>query len=164
MGIKCGQWGLRGAGLTIFFLRKKVGQQTKFLTFFMPPVAFLSTRSFRPSPLRSPFQHIIRRTMKAYIQFLGQSSVEGPPTIVVHYDTQRYMFNCREGTQRLFVEERVRMSKLRDIYLTRVQWQTIGGLPGMLLTLADAGVKDLSLHGTKNLTHFMCATRQFVYR
>ncbi|KAI8142237.1 beta-lactamase-like protein [Fennellomyces sp. T-0311] len=100
--------------------------------------------------------------MKAYIQFVGQSSVEGPPSIIVHYDSQRYMFNCREGTQRLFVEERVRMAKLRDIYLTRVEWQNIGGLPGMLLTLADAGVKDLTIHGSKNLTHFMAATRQFV--
>ncbi|KAI9023548.1 hypothetical protein CLU79DRAFT_701402 [Phycomyces nitens] len=58
--------------------------------------------SFRSSPLfpRSPIAQQIRR-MKAYIQVVGQSSPEGPPTIIVHYDQQRYMFNCREGTQRL---------------------------------------------------------------
>ncbi|KAG2217086.1 hypothetical protein INT45_004075 [Circinella minor] len=102
--------------------------------------------------------------MKAYIQFIGQSSPEGPPSIIVHYDSQRYMFNCREGTQRLCVEERVRLSKLRDIYLTRVAWDNIGGMPGMLLTLADAGVKDLTIHGPKNLTHFLVGTRHFIYR
>ncbi|KAI9249682.1 beta-lactamase-like protein [Phascolomyces articulosus] len=42
--------------------------------------------------------------MKAYIQVVGQSSPEGPPSIIVHYDSQRYMFNCREGTQRLSLE------------------------------------------------------------
>ena len=147
----------------------------------MPPVAlFYSTTTttitatgiFRSQLLRHPqsrpslhsFQHIIRRTMKAYIQFVGQSSPEGPPSIIVHYDSQRYMFNCREGTQRLCVEERVRLSKLRDIYLTRVAWDNIGGMPGMLLTLADAGVKDLTIHGPKNLTHFLVGTRHFIYR
>ncbi|KAI8883211.1 hypothetical protein K501DRAFT_219648 [Backusella circina FSU 941] len=102
--------------------------------------------------------------MKAYIQFVGQSSPEGPPTLVVHYDTQRYMFNCREGTQRLCVQEKVRLGKLSNIFLTRLSWDCIGGLPGMLLTLSDAGIRDISLHGGKNLSHFMAATRQFVYR
>ncbi|KAI7875046.1 hypothetical protein K492DRAFT_153101 [Lichtheimia hyalospora FSU 10163] len=102
--------------------------------------------------------------MKAYIQFLGHSSPEGPPTIMVHYDSQRYMFNCREGTQRLCVEEKLKWSKLKNIYLTRVTWDCVGGLPGMLLTVADGGVKDLTLHGPKNLTHFMASTRHFIYR
>jgi ribonuclease Z len=34
----------------------------------------------------------------------------------------------------------------------------------MLLTLSDAGIGDIALHGGKNLSHFMAATRQFVYR
>ncbi|KAL0085632.1 beta-lactamase-like protein [Phycomyces blakesleeanus] len=102
--------------------------------------------------------------MKAYIQVVGQSSPEGPPTIIVHYDQQRYMFNCREGTQRLCVEEKVRMTKLRNIFLTRINWETMGGMPGMLLTLTDVGTKRLDLHGGKNLTHLMAAMRQFIYR
>lgn len=35
---------------------------------------------------------------------------------------------------------------------------------GMLLTLTDAGVRNIGLHGGKNLSHFVAATRQFVYR
>jgi ribonuclease Z len=74
-----------------------------------------------------------QRGMKAYIQFVGQTSPEGPSTLVVHYDTQRYMFNCREGTQRLCVQEKVRLGKLSNIFLTRLSWDCVGGLPGMLL-------------------------------
>ncbi|KAI9310318.1 beta-lactamase-like protein [Dichotomocladium elegans] len=107
---------------------------------------------------------ILRRTMKAYLQFVGHSSPEGPPSIIVHYDSQRYLFNCREGTQRLCVEEKVKWSKLKDVYLSRVTWDCVGGLPGMLLTIADGGVKDVTLHGPKNLTHFLASTRHFIYR
>ncbi|ORY95212.1 hypothetical protein BCR43DRAFT_295210 [Syncephalastrum racemosum] len=44
--------------------------------------------------LRGSFS--LRRTMKSHVQFLGQSSPEGPPTLIIHYDKHRYMFNCRE--------------------------------------------------------------------
>lgn len=79
--------------------------------------------------IRQP-ELIIRRTMKAYIQFLGEPSPEGPPSIIVHYDSQRYMFNCREGTQRLCVEEKVRLGKLKSVFMTRMTWDCIGGLSG----------------------------------
>ncbi|KAI8388141.1 beta-lactamase-like protein [Radiomyces spectabilis] len=105
-----------------------------------------------------------RRGMKAYIQVVGQASAEGPPSLIVHYDSQRYMFNCREGTQRLCVEEKVRLSKLKNIFLTRLEWECVGGMIGMLLTLADAGTQNLHIHGGRNLTHLMVATRPFVYR
>lgn len=98
----------------------------------MPPLALFSftrTQSFFHRP--QLYNLVTRRTMKAYIQFLGHSSPEGPPSIMVHYDSQRYMFNCREGTQRLCVEEKVKWSKLKDIYMTRVTWDCVGGLPGM---------------------------------
>lgn len=70
--------------------------------------------------------------MKSHVQFLGQSSPEGPPTLIIHYDKHRYMFNCREGTQRLCVEERVRLSKLNSIFFTRVQWDCMGGMFGKI--------------------------------
>lgn len=34
----------------------------------------------------------------------------------------------------------------------------------MLLTLTDAGIRNIGIHGGKNLTHFIAATRHFVYR
>lgn len=77
---------------------------------------------------RQTFQQ--SRGMKAYIQIVGQNSPEGPPSLIVHYDSQRYLFNCREGTQRLCVQEKVRLSKLSNVFLTRVNWECMGGLTG----------------------------------
>ncbi|KAI8092716.1 beta-lactamase-like protein [Halteromyces radiatus] len=104
------------------------------------------------------------RTMSTFLRFLGHSTPEGPATIIYQNGNDHYMFNCREGTQRLAVEDKVKLSKLKSIFFSRLQWECIGGLPGMLLTLADAGIQNLDLYGGKNLTHFMASTRNFVYR
>jgi ribonuclease Z len=121
--------------------------------------------------------------MKAYLQVVGGVSKERAPTVILHYDSQRYMFNCGEGTQRLCVENKLKLAKMKNIFLSRINWDCVGGLPGrllypsvkhkdmqtqyilgMLLTMADGGIKNISIHGPKNLTHFMVSTRHFVYR
>lgn len=113
-------------------MRGEKSEKYASFSWVMPPLALFSftrTQSFFHRP--QLYNLVTRRTMKAYIQFLGHSSPEGPPSIMVHYDSQRYMFNCREGTQRLCVEEKVKWAKLKDIYMTRVTWDCVGGLPGM---------------------------------
>ncbi|KAJ2754484.1 hypothetical protein IWQ56_006498, partial [Coemansia nantahalensis] len=53
---------------------------------------------------------------------------------------------------------------LTAVFLTRVDWENMGGLPGMLLTLADSGARNMTVCGGHNLTHAMAATRHFVLR
>ncbi|KAI8817703.1 beta-lactamase-like protein [Fimicolochytrium jonesii] len=102
--------------------------------------------------------------MKSYIQILGTQTGDTLPSVLVFFDSQRYLFNAGEGTQRFCLEQRVRLGKLTNLFLSRVQWDACGGIPGMLLSLADAGNKKITVHGGKNLTHFMAATRHFVFR
>ncbi|SAM00816.1 hypothetical protein [Absidia glauca] len=102
--------------------------------------------------------------MATYLRFLGHTTSEGPPAILFHHNNDQYMFNCPEGTQRLAVEDKIRISKLDNIFFTRMEWECTGGMPGMLLTLADSGLRHINLHGGKNLTHFMASTRFFMYR
>ncbi|KAJ1888591.1 hypothetical protein LPJ66_008496, partial [Kickxella alabastrina] len=85
-------------------------------------------------------------------------------SVLVHFPSGRYLFNCSEGTQRLSFENKVRVSKLSAVFLTRVDWDSMGGLPGMLLTLADTGAKNLTISGGHNLTHALAATRHFILR
>eukprot|EP00467_Chlorarachnion_reptans_P008146 CAMPEP_0114536278 /NCGR_PEP_ID=MMETSP0109-20121206/28902_1 /TAXON_ID=29199 /ORGANISM="Chlorarachnion reptans, Strain CCCM449" /LENGTH=830 /DNA_ID=CAMNT_0001719975 /DNA_START=33 /DNA_END=2526 /DNA_ORIENTATION=+ len=40
--------------------------------------------------------------------------------------------------------------KLSNIFLTRVSSDTIGGLPGLMLTAADMGVEKINIHGPKS--------------
>lgn len=46
--------------------------------------------------------------------------------------------------------------------MTRTSWNTIGGLPGLCLTVQDAGVPELTLHGPPGLDEIFKATRRFV--
>ncbi|CAO3589347.1 unnamed protein product [Absidia cylindrospora] len=102
--------------------------------------------------------------MSTFLRFVGHSSSEGPPSIMYQHNNNHYLFNCREGTQRLAVEDKVKLSKLNSIFFTRTEWECTGGMPGMLLTLADAGLQNVNLFGGKNLTHYMASARFFVYR
>lgn len=71
-----------------------------------------------------------RRSMATYLRFLGHTTSEGPPSIVFYHDNDQYMFNCPEGTQRLAVEDKIRLSKLDNIFFTRMEWECTGGMPG----------------------------------
>ncbi|KAK3842743.1 MAG: beta-lactamase-like protein [Linnemannia gamsii] len=102
--------------------------------------------------------------MKAYLQVLSTGTADCPPSVILHFDSQRYMINCGEGTQRLCMEQKVRFSKLKTILFTRTHWDCIGGAPGMLLTLSDVGIRNMRLLGGENLTHAIISTRHFVYR
>lgn len=92
-----------------------------------------SSKPFQTYLNQKPKQ--LNRGMRAYIQIVGQNSPEGPPSLVLHYDSQRYLINCREGTQRLCVQEKVRLAKLSNVFLTRVNWDCIGGLTGKYVIL-----------------------------
>ncbi|KAF9159871.1 Zinc phosphodiesterase ELAC protein 2 [Actinomortierella ambigua] len=102
--------------------------------------------------------------MKAYLQVLSNGTADCSPSVILHFDSQRYMINCGEGTQRLCMESKLRFSKLKTIFFTRTHWDCAGGVPGMLLTLSDVGVRNIKLIGGENLTHLITSTRHFVYR
>ncbi|KAG0356174.1 hypothetical protein BG005_004902 [Podila minutissima] len=102
--------------------------------------------------------------MKAYLQVLSSGTADCSPSIILHFDSQRYMINCGEGTQRLCMESKLRFSKLQTILFTRNHWECFGGVPGMLLTLSDVGSRNIKLIGGENLTHAITSTRHFVYR
>lgn len=66
--------------------------------------------------------------------------------------------------QRFATEHKLRLIKLRNIFATRVCMETLGGLPGMLLTVADMGCRDMAIHAGPGLADFMFACRHFLRR
>lgn len=46
--------------------------------------------------------------------------------------------------------------------MTRTSWSRCGGLPGLSLTVQDAGVPNLTLHGPPGLESIFRAMRRFV--
>uniref|UniRef100_A0A8C3LBK7 Zinc phosphodiesterase ELAC protein 2 n=1 Tax=Chrysolophus pictus TaxID=9089 RepID=A0A8C3LBK7_CHRPC len=63
----------------------------------------------------------------------------------------RYLFNCGEGTQRAMQEHKLKISHLDSIFLSRVAWANVGGLPGMILTLKAIGLQRCVFLGPPKL-------------
>ncbi|KAI8325315.1 hypothetical protein GQ54DRAFT_283365 [Martensiomyces pterosporus] len=103
--------------------------------------------------------------MKWSVQVVNSNTHNsGSTSVLVRFNSGRYLFNCGEGVQRLSFENKLRLSRLSNIFLTRVHWETMGGLPGMLLTLSDGGTKNLTISGGHNLAHALASTRHFILR
>lgn len=96
------------------------------------------------------------------LQILGNGAKGAPSSVYLFTDQSRYLFNCGEGTQRLAHEHKTKLTRLEHIFITRRSWHCIGGLPGLSLTIQDAGVPNITLHGPKKLHDVFHAMRKFV--
>lgn len=103
-------------------------------------------------------------TPNVYLQVVGTETGDTSPSLYLFADSQRYLFNCGEATQRLCVEHKLRLSKVNNVFFTRICWEYTGGLPGLALTFRDFGKSDIRLHGPSTLSHFIYATRFFLQR
>lgn len=125
--------------------------------------------------------------MKCYLQILGVDSGDSSPTILLFFDEQSIIFNAGEvrpqvlllktffndlsyfqGIQRFFTEHKIRLRKVRRVFFTRLSAKTCGGLPGVILTLADlrttaSDSSTLALHGPRRLEPLLHATQHFMH-
>ena len=79
--------------------------------------------------------------MYSYIQFITTPTSDTPGTAVyLHFDDKRYIIgNAHEGLQRASLQMGAKVFRSKDLFLTgRTEWQSNGGLLGMILTIADA--------------------------
>lgn len=106
-----------------------------------------------------------------YVQVLGVGTDTGcsVPSVLLFFDRQRYLFNAGEGFQRFCVEHHIKLSKLSALLATRVTTEATGGLPGMLITMADtscggllSGHTTMAVHGPQGLNSLVNAFRTFI--
>ncbi|ALC40593.1 JhI-1 [Drosophila busckii] len=114
----------------------------------------------QPNVLRKKFTSGVPGTVN--LQVLGAGANGSPSSVYLFTDQARYLFNCGEGTQRLAYEHKTRLSRLEHIFVTRNTWTTVGGLPGLALTVQDVGVRNLGLHGPPQLDTMLQSMRRFV--
>lgn len=51
---------------------------------------------------------------------------------------------------------------MEHIFITSTSWNNLGGMPGMLLTIQDAGVPKISVHAPKGTIEIFDAVKKFV--
>ncbi|ODQ82579.1 hypothetical protein BABINDRAFT_10988 [Babjeviella inositovora NRRL Y-12698] len=150
-----------------------------------PDARLLSTRtpSFRNPALFTPFVC----SNKAHIQALNlleissdrplgmytlktvrhpTSDIPSPLLVLITESNSHYFGKCAEGTQRSLNEKGIKPSRMKNFFMTGVlDWNAIGGLPGLLLTLGDSGKANLTInYGSKILNYIVATWRGFVYR
>lgn len=57
-------------------------------------------------------------------------SSDTEPTILVTFDSAKYLFNAGENTNRAFMQSRKNWKKMRGVFFTDVGLRTSSGLPG----------------------------------
>lgn len=106
-----------------------------------------------------------------HVQVLGVGTDTGctVPSVLLFFDRKRYLFNVGEGFQRFCVEHKVKLTKVTSVLSTRATTHTLGGLPGMLLTMKDvtaggllSGQVGYDIHGPPGLRIAANAFKTFV--
>ena len=100
--------------------------------------------------------------MTTYVQVIGNDCQFHSACVVIATENNRYLFEVGEGTQRLAVEHKVRIGKINGIFLTSFQPHSVGGLPGMLLTLDDAGIGNIKVYGPSKALQYLQSTKYFM--
>ncbi|EOO04106.1 putative ribonuclease z protein [Phaeoacremonium minimum UCRPA7] len=78
--------------------------------------------------------------MLSSVQVLSTPTADTPGAcLLLHFENRRYLFgHVAEGTQRITTQRKVALAKSEEIFLTGpISWKNVGGLLGMILTIAD---------------------------
>ncbi|XP_072794500.1 zinc phosphodiesterase ELAC protein 2 [Vicugna pacos] len=126
----------------------------------------------RPRPPKDPLRHLRTREKRGpswepggpntvYLQVVAAGGRDAGAALYVFSEYNRYLFNCGEGVQRLMQEHKLKVSRLDNIFLTRMHWYNVGGLCGMILTLKETGLPKCVLSGPPQLEKYLEAIKIF---
>ena len=102
--------------------------------------------------------------VNCHLQVIGTGSCEMSPSFCLFTDSRRYIFNCGENFQRFTREYRMKILKEPMLFITRVSWRNLGGLPGFAMSYRDSGKTHLRVHGPGRIAQFAEVTRYFIGR
>ncbi|PWZ03741.1 hypothetical protein BCV70DRAFT_154570 [Testicularia cyperi] len=86
------------------------------------------------------------------------------PAVVLQVGADRYLFNVGEGTSRSATQRKANLSRISAIFVPRVGWEAIGGLPGVLMSMADGQRAQQTLYGPHGLRYALATMRTYAKR
>jgi hypothetical protein len=92
-----------------------------------PPLRRNYKQTLHPQASRPPSTH-----MNWSAAVLTGVTSDTEPTIVVAFDSAKYIFNVGENTSRAFLQSRQNWRKTRSVFLSSVGTQRASGLPGKM--------------------------------
>ncbi|KAL7284142.1 hypothetical protein ACG7TL_001423 [Trametes sanguinea] len=98
------------------------------------------------------------------VSVLSEATSDTEPTLLVEFDSGKYIFNAGEATGRTWLQSHHSLRKTRGLFLTAAGTQRCGGVGGVLMLCADAAVPKLDIVGPYGLMHYLATMRGFAYR
>lgn len=98
--------------------------------------------------------------MRSYIEVLGAGTADAAAGLLLFFDDARYLFECGDGVQRFCTERPIKLGRLRAICLTSLAAPSVGGLFGMVLTVADAGMSNVTIAAPAGLSQVVSAAQR----
>ncbi|KAL4068530.1 hypothetical protein V8B97DRAFT_2024779 [Scleroderma yunnanense] len=95
---------------------------------------------------------------------LSTLSSDTEPSVVVTFDSAKYLFNVGENTTRSYLQSRQTWRKTKALFVTSISTQRTSGLPGLLMTFADSGQSKVHIAGPSGLLHLIASMRRYTYR
>lgn len=121
-------------------IREEINFRSRHLSRLEPPRADYFSIYKQPN-------HTKLQTMRSFVQVLTTPTADTPgTTLLLHFNNKRYLIgSLAEGTQRACVQMGARLLKTSECFLTgRTEWSNVGGLIGMILTLADTSASSVA--------------------
>ncbi|KAL8689237.1 MAG: hypothetical protein Q9218_005045 [Villophora microphyllina] len=90
--------------------------------------------------------------MQSYIQLLSTPTADTAGTsLILDVGQKRYLFgNIHEGLQRVCIQRGSRLPKTTQVFISgKTEWKNLGGLFGVILTIADATASAVQSVATK---------------
>uniref|UniRef100_A0A3Q0RRP3 Zinc phosphodiesterase ELAC protein 2 n=1 Tax=Amphilophus citrinellus TaxID=61819 RepID=A0A3Q0RRP3_AMPCI len=93
-----------------------------------------------------------------YLQVVGAGSRDNAASVYVFSEYNRYVIVLSLKPE---LQKELKAARLDNIFLTRLSWENVGGLSGMILTLKDTGVPECVLSGPPQLENYLNAIKSF---
>lgn len=99
---------------------------------------------------------------RADLRVIGSSCQGYSPSLLVNSEGNTYLFNCGEGTQRNCYANRIKITSLENLFITRLHWPAVSGTYGLSLTLQDVGLPKFVVHSSDRLSDFFKSVEYFM--
>ncbi|GIL65868.1 hypothetical protein Vafri_19515 [Volvox africanus] len=109
------------------------------------------------------------RHYSSYLQVLALDIDHTSPSVLLFFNNERYLFNAGEGIQRLFREHKIKINQINSYFITRVSTETLGGMPGMALSVTPTDARGLlgnqaacTVKGPPGIASYVAAFRGYI--
>lgn len=99
---------------------------------------------------------------KFSISVLSTHSSDSSPSLLVTFDSRRYLFNTPEAISRIALQSKVGLRKVGNVFLSSLQ--DSAGLPGFILSSVEAGNNKIQVVGPVGTDHYLASCRYFTRR